>query len=104
MVNSFKMAEEAGVEPTEDAWRPPTGLKPARVTGPDSLPLSILQNLSMRSKVACGGRQVIPGTPVDSLVGLDDVAIGPPRPEHSHGVGDPARMADASRIHAGGNQ
>src|SRR5215469_16027889 len=32
------MAEEAGVEPTEDAWRPPTGLKPARVTGPDTLP------------------------------------------------------------------
>src|SRR5690348_6546009 len=31
-------AEEAGVEPTEDAWRPPTGLKPARVTGPDALP------------------------------------------------------------------
>src|SRR5215472_5053529 len=30
--------EEAGVEPTEDAWRPPTGLKPARVTGPDTLP------------------------------------------------------------------
>src|SRR5262245_28337150 len=32
------MAEEAGVEPTEDAARPPTGLKPARVTGPDTLP------------------------------------------------------------------
>jgi hypothetical protein len=33
-------AEEAGVEPTEDAGRPPTGLKPARVTGPDTLPHS----------------------------------------------------------------
>src|SRR5215475_7045962 len=33
-----QVAEEAGVEPTEDAWRPPTGLKPARVTGPDALP------------------------------------------------------------------
>jgi hypothetical protein len=33
-----KVAEEAGVEPTEDAWRPPTGLKPARTTGPDTLP------------------------------------------------------------------
>src|SRR5207248_11496368 len=31
-------AEEAGVEPTEDAGRPPAGLKPARVTGPDALP------------------------------------------------------------------
>src|SRR5271165_7631984 len=32
------ITEEAGVEPTEDAWRPPTGLKPVRVTGPDALP------------------------------------------------------------------
>src|ERR1700756_2656362 len=32
------MAEEAGVEPTEDAWRPPTDLKSARATGPDALP------------------------------------------------------------------
>ena len=31
-------AEEAGVEPTEDAWRPPTGLKPARPTGSGTLP------------------------------------------------------------------
>src|SRR3954447_1971567 len=44
-------AEEAGVEPTEDAWRPPTGLKPARVTGPDALPGSILQVRSMGSKL-----------------------------------------------------
>jgi hypothetical protein len=34
------MAEEAGVEPTEDAWRPPTDLKSARATGPDTLPLT----------------------------------------------------------------
>ena len=46
------MAEEAGVEPTEDAWRPPTGLKPARVTGPDALPRSILQVLWAGSKAA----------------------------------------------------
>src|SRR3984893_13270955 len=45
------MAEEAGVEPTEDAWRPPTGLKPARVTGPDALPRPILQVLCTGSKV-----------------------------------------------------
>ena len=32
------LAEEAGVEPTEDAWRPPTDLKSARITGPDALP------------------------------------------------------------------
>jgi hypothetical protein len=32
------MAEEAGVEPTEDAERPPTDLKSARATGPDTLP------------------------------------------------------------------
>ena len=44
-------AEEAGVEPTEDAWRPPTGLKPARVTGPDALPRPILQVLCAGSKV-----------------------------------------------------
>ena len=31
-------AEEAGVEPTEDAGRPPTDLKSARTTGPDTLP------------------------------------------------------------------
>src|SRR5262245_40043130 len=37
-VRSQWTAEEAGVEPTEDAGRPPTGLKPARVTGPDALP------------------------------------------------------------------
>src|SRR6516162_7036291 len=35
------LAEEAGVEPTEDAWRPPTDLKSARVTGPDTLPRSV---------------------------------------------------------------
>src|SRR5689334_6230337 len=46
-----RTAEEAGVEPTEDAWRPPTGLKPARVTGPDALPRSILQVLRARSKL-----------------------------------------------------
>src|SRR5436305_14619530 len=44
-------AEEAGVEPTEDAWRPPTGLKPARVTGPDALPRPILQ-------VPCAGSKL----------------------------------------------
>src|SRR6516164_9921380 len=52
-------AEEAGVEPTEDAWRPPTGLKPARVTGPDALPRSILQVRRAGSKVetpACSGQ------------------------------------------------
>jgi hypothetical protein len=32
------LAEEAGVEPTEDAERPPTDLKSARATGPDTLP------------------------------------------------------------------
>ena len=32
------LAEEAGVEPTEDAGRPPTDLKSARATGPDTLP------------------------------------------------------------------
>src|SRR5205814_5912998 len=56
-------AEEAGVEPTEDAWRPPTGLKPARVTGPDALPRSILQVLRARSKVetlACFGQANTP--------------------------------------------
>src|SRR6202035_2523237 len=45
------MAEEAGVEPTEDAWRPPTGLKPAGVTGPDAPPRPILQVLCAGSKV-----------------------------------------------------
>jgi len=38
LLGTAGVAEEAGVEPTEDAWRPPTGLKPARVTGPDALP------------------------------------------------------------------
>src|ERR1700739_4796586 len=54
-----RTAEEAGVEPTEDAWRPPTGLKPARVTGPDALPRAILQVLRTGSKVetpACSGQ------------------------------------------------
>src|SRR6516164_4455763 len=53
------MAEEAGVEPTEDAWRPPTGLKPVRVTGPDALPIPILQVLRAGSKAetpACSGQ------------------------------------------------
>jgi hypothetical protein len=40
-------AEEAGVEPTEDAWRPPTGLKPARPTGSGTLPRPVYPNLRL---------------------------------------------------------
>src|SRR5712671_2017120 len=37
-IRAQRVAEEAGVEPTEDAGRPPTDLKSTRVTGPDTLP------------------------------------------------------------------
>src|SRR5438067_12281614 len=56
-------AEEAGVEPTEDAWRPPTGLKPARVTGPDALPRPIfagsLRRIKARSVCRFTVRQIL---------------------------------------------
>jgi hypothetical protein len=42
-----KEAEEAGVEPTEDAWRPPTGLKPARPTGSGTLPRVVYPNVAL---------------------------------------------------------
>jgi hypothetical protein len=48
------MAEEAGVEPTEDAGRPPTDLKSARPTGDDTLPSRRIPRSSLIVNRRCG--------------------------------------------------